>query len=172
MGFSRSGKSIESRHLQHEVTDRRNESRKLTELGEKFEKDKERIEDKIASVENSSIKREDKVKILNALKNSIEKLKEQYEKDVDSKNEKIIEEFKEKKETAQEHMEELQETIDSIESVNMEAAEFDSQEAIDAAREKKDEFARIKEESAEALRQKIAIMEEQRRNIQRKKFSS
>lgn len=112
------------------------------------------------------------MRILNALKSSLEKLQEQYEKDVDSKNEEIVVEFKEKIDTAQEHMEELQDTIASIESVNMEAADFDSQEALDAAREKKDEFARIKEESAQALKQKIEIMERQRRNIQRKKFSS
>ena len=69
-------------------------------------------------------------------------------------------------------MEEIQETIESIESVDMEAANFESQKSADAAREKKTEFERMKEESAQALKQKVESMERQRRSMQRRNFSS
>ena len=47
------GRSVESRQLKKAISDDREKADRLQELGEKFERDKEKIETQITKVENS-----------------------------------------------------------------------------------------------------------------------
>ena len=61
---------------------------KLKELGEKLVSDKNKIEAEIDKIMNSKIKAEDKVALLRELREAVEKLQEQYDREVEGRERK------------------------------------------------------------------------------------
>lgn len=82
---------------------------KLKELGEKLVSDKNKIEAEIDKIMNSKIKAEDKVALLRELREAVEKLQEQYDREVEEERERIQEETQENIEVINSAVEELQE---------------------------------------------------------------
>ena len=98
---------------------------KLKELGEKLVSDKNKIEAEIDKIMNSKIKAEDKVALLRELREAVEKLQEQYDREVEEERERIQEETQENIEVINSAVEELQEKEDSLRNITMDAGTVD-----------------------------------------------
>lgn len=143
------------------------ESRRLHELGVKFESDKIKLENEIEKVQASYISNEDKALIIEHLDAAIERLQEQYEKDVFAEQVRILEEMKQQIEQQIDmNIDELNSQVDSLSRVTMEVASVDASAGADAAEAKKQMFEQMKNEYVEKLCLQMEQAERQRKDIQ------
>ncbi len=147
------------------------EGNRIHKLGAKFEADKTKLEDSIERLQASSIKPEDKAKMIAELNAAIDALQAQYEDEVAAEQAKVQEEIEGQLEQMDQVIDELTEQADSLRDVTMDAASTDASAAADAADEKKQAFEQMKEEYAEKLRLQMEQAEMQRREILNRRLS-
>lgn len=157
--------------LHKETGEQVSEGDRLHELGAKFEEDKTKLEDAIERVQASSIKPEDKAKMIAELNAAIDALQAQYEDDVVAEEAKVQEEIEGQLEQMDQTIDELTEQADSLRDVTMDAASTDASAAAEAADAKKQEFEQMKEEYTEKLRLQMEQAEMQQRNIRNRRLS-
>ena len=157
--------------LHKETGEQVSEGDRLHELGAKFEEDKTKLEDAIERVQASSIKPEDKAKMIAELNAAIDALQAQYEDDVAAEEAKVQEEIEGQLEQMDQTIDELTEQADSLRGVTMDAASTDASAAAEAADAKKQEFEQMKEEYTEKLRLQMEQAEMQQRNIRNRRLS-
>lgn len=148
-----------------EAGERVAEGDRLHELGVKFESDKTKLEDEIEKVNASSISEKDKRNMIAQLNAAIERLQEQYDRDVAEEEERVQEEIQEQIEQMDEASKELEQQADSLRSVTMDAASTDASAAADATDAKRQEFEQMKAEYTEKLQLQMEQAEIQRRSI-------
>lgn len=157
--------------LHKETGEQVSEGDRLHELGAKFEKDKTKLEDAIERVQASSIKPEDKAKMIAELNAAIDALQAQYEDDVAAEEAKVQEKIEGQLEQMDQTIDELTEQADFLRDVTMDAASTDASAAAEAADAKKQEFEQMKEEYTEKLRLQMEQAEMQQRNIRNRRLS-
>lgn len=162
-----SGKNIERSHseINEDAGDNVKEGKDSDGLAKKFYEDKEKLEDEIDKVSNSSLASEDKIKILNQLKEAVVKLQEQYEEDVETEQKRVQEELKSNIDEMESAINELQEQSDSLRGVTMDAAATDASAAADEADAKKLEFEKMRDKYTDDLRENKEQAEEMRNKI-------
>lgn len=165
MDLGRHGE-IDYTELDKETSEKVSEGDRLQKLGEKFESDKNKLEEEIDKVMAAKISRKDKAALLQELKAAIEKLQEQYDEDVAAEQARVQEEIQARTERMEEAVDELEQQADSLRGVNMDAAATDASSAADAAEAKKQEFEKMKSMYDEKLRMQMEQAEIQRNNIQ------
>lgn len=144
--------------------------KETTVLGEKFESDKAKIEQRIKEIQESHLGFEDKQDIILGLEAELEKLREQYDSEVDKKNAELAQYFQDEIRVVQEKIESLKESLFSIKEMKVEATSFDRAKASDPIREKQAEFEAIQSESKETLKSIIKTMEQQKRSIKKNNY--
>lgn len=157
--------------LHKETGEQVSEGDRLHELGAKFEEDKTKLEDAIERVQASSIKPEDKAKMIAELNAAIDALQAQYEDDVVAEEAKVQEEIEGQLDQMDQIIDELTDQADSLRDVTMDVASTDASAAADAADAKKQEFEQMKEEYTEKLRLQMKQAEMQQRNIRNRRLS-
>lgn len=144
--------------------------KETTVLGEKFESDKAKIEQQIIEIQESHLAYEDKQDMILGLEAELEKLREQYNSEVDKKNAELAQYFQDEIRVVQEKIESLKESLFSIKEMKVEATNFDRDKASAPIREKQSEFEAIQSESKETLKSIMKTMEEQKRSIRKNNY--
>lgn len=144
--------------------------KETTVLGEKFESDKAKIEQQIIEIQESHLAYEDKQDMILGLEAELEKLREQYDSEVDKKNAELAQYFQDEIRVVQEKIESLKESLFSIKEMKVEATNFDRDKASALIREKQSEFEAIQSESKEALKSIIKTTEQQKRSIKKNNY--
>lgn len=160
------GRSLDRGVIRAETDKRIDEGTKLQMLGEKFEEDKEKLENEIDKVQNSSISEEDKRTLINELNMAIEMLKEQYDTEVADEEERVQNELVEQLDAMQEGANESARLAKEFRDVQMEASNTDASAAADQAEEHKREFEQMKAEyleKQELLREQAVIQQRKMR---------
>lgn len=160
------GRSLDRGVIRAETDKRIDEGNKLQMLGEKFEEDKEKLENEIDKVQNSSISEEDKRALINELNMAIEMLKEQYDTEVADEEERVQNELVEQLDAMQEGANESARLAKEFRDVQMEASNTDASAAADQAEEHKREFEQMKAEyleKQELLREQAVIQQRKMR---------
>ena len=167
------GKYVEASYdeLHKETGEQVSEGNRLHEIGIKFEKDKIKLENAIERVQASSIKAEDKAKMIAELDAAIDALQAQYEDDVVAEEAKVQEEIEERLSQMDQTIYELTEQGDALRDVTMAVATTDASAAADAADAKKQEFEIMKEKYIEKLRLQMERAEIQHRNIRNRRLT-
>ena len=80
MNIERNHGTIDSGMLDKKRSEIVETNKRLHELGEKFERDKQKLEAQIDKIMNSKISSEDKRSLLQELREGVEQLQEQYNK--------------------------------------------------------------------------------------------
>lgn len=141
-----------------------------TALGKRFEADKNTIEQRIIEIQESHLAYKDKQDMILGLEAELEKLREQYDSEVDKKNAELAQYFQDEIRVVQEKIESLKESLFSIKEMNVEATSFDRDKASDSIREKQSEYEAVQRESKKTLKSIVKTMEEQKRNIRKKNY--
>lgn len=144
--------------------------KETTVLGEKFESDKAKIEQQIIEIQESHLAYEDKQDMILGLEAELEKLREQYDSEVDKKNAELAQYFQDEIRIVQEKIESLKESLFSIKEIKVEATNFDRDKASAPIREKQSEFETIQSESKETLKSIMKTMEKQKRSIRKNNY--
>ena len=118
----------------------------LQELAERFNADKNKLEDEIEKVEKSPLSAEDKKRILEELKKAVQDLQAQYDREVAEKQKQVYEALEEEIQLIDDLTEELDKQATSLRDVNPEAASTDASAAADIADDQKKENEEMKEE--------------------------
>lgn len=147
------------------------EGTKLHELGQKFEADKEKLEQEIEKIEHSSLSNAEKRTMLTELKNALIALKQQYNKEVTIEQARVQAEQKEKIESMEEAADELARQAEDLRSVQMEAASADTSAAADAADAQKAVFDDMKEKAVQKLQLQMEQAAAQQRRIHAQRLS-
>lgn len=163
-------RNVMSKCLDRNILDRESsrqvqEGKKLHELGKKFESDKGKLEEEIEKVENSSISNEDKKEIIRELERAVEKLQEQYEREVTEEEQRVKEELEENIDSMREVADEIEKQKEELESIDMEAAESGTLDAINAAEIQKRKFENLRQRYEEKLKELIEEAEHQEEKI-------
>ena len=146
------------------------EFNETTELGEKFEADKAKIEQRIIEIQESRLAYEDKQDMIIGLEAELERLREQYDSEVDKKNTKLTQYFENEIKIVREKIESLKESIFSIKEMKVEATDFNREKASDTIKVKQSEFEAIQSGSKETLKSILKTMEEQKRSIRKNTY--
>lgn len=144
--------------------------KETTVLGEKFESDKAKTEQQIIEIQESHLAYKDKQDMILGLEAELEKLREQYDSEVDKKNAELAQYFQDEIRVVQEKIESLKESLFSIKEMKVEATNFDRDKASAPIREKQSEFEAIQSESKEALKSIIKTTEQQKRSIKKNNY--
>lgn len=163
-------RDLDAKQINASSREKQAEFRESTVLGAKFEADKTKIEQRIKEIEESSLAIEDRQDMLVGLEVELEKLKEQYDSEVDKKNLELAQYFQNEIKVIQEKIESLRESLFAIKDMKVEVADFDCVKSSDPIREKKAEFESIQIESKETLKTILKTMEQQKRNIRKNNY--
>ena len=163
-------RDMDARQIKASSQEKQAEFKDTTALGEKFEMDKAKIEQRIKEIQESHLAYEDKQDMIVGLEAELERLREQYDSDVDKKNTELTQYFENEIKIVQEKIELLKETLFSIKEMKIEAVDFDKEKASDPIREKRSEFEAIQSESKEILKSIIKTMEQQKRSIRKNNY--
>lgn len=128
------------------------------------------LEQKQKNMEESHLAYEDKQDMILGLEAELEKLREQYNSEVDKKNAELAQYFQDEIRVVQEKIESLKESLFSIKEMKVEATNFDRDKASAPIREKQSEFEAIQSESKETLKSIMKTMEEQKRSIRKNNY--
>lgn len=161
---------MDAKQIKASSREKQAEFKETTALGEKFEADKIKIEHQIKELQESHLAYEDKQEIIIGLEAELERLREQYDSEVDKKNKELTQYFENEIKVVQEKIESLKESLFSIKEMKIEVSDFDRDKASEPITEKKAEFESIKSESKGTLKSIIKTMEEQKRNIRKKNY--
>lgn len=163
-------KDMDARQIKASSREKQAEFKETTALGEKFETDKAKIEQRIKEIQESHLAYEDKQDMIVGLEAELERLREQYDSEVDKKNTELTQYFENEIKILQEKIELLKETLFSIKEMKIEAVDFDKEKASNPIREKRSEFEAIQSESKETLKSIIKTMEQQKRSIRKNNY--
>ena len=163
-------KDMDARQIKASSREKQAEFKETTALGERFETDKAKIEQRIKEIQESHLAFEDKQDIILGLDAELDRLREQYDSDVDNKNAELAQYFRDETRVVQEKIESLKESLFSIKEMKVEATNFDKEKASDPIREKRSEFEAIQCESKETLKSTMKRMEQQKRNIRKNDY--
>ncbi len=147
------GQGLDLKVIRQSMDQHQDKLGKLGELGEKFNADKEMIEDKIESVKRSKMSAEHKSEIIAELEDIREQVREQYERDVAAEEAREQEELQEDIEKADEASQELQEQAESMRSAEMAAASATMDQAVGVTEKMREEFDTMRDEVADMLSQ-------------------
>jgi uncharacterized protein YukE len=139
-------RQLDSAKIKSESDDLIEEGTALQELAERFNADKNKLEDEIEKVEKSPLSAEDKKRILEELKKAVQDLQAQYDREVAEKQKQVYEALEEEIQLMDDLTEELDKQATSLRDVNPEAASTDASAAADIADDQKKENEEMKEE--------------------------
>ncbi len=163
-------RDMDANQIKASSRDKQAEFKETTALGEKFEADKTKIEQRIKEIQESHLAYEDKREMIIGLETELQRLREQYDSEVEKKNKELTQYFENEIKVVQNKIESLKESLFSIKEMKVEAVEFDRENASEPIREKQGEFDSIQRESKDTLKSIIKTMEEQKRNIRKKNY--
>lgn len=147
------------------------EGARLQALGEKFVEDKEKLGACMERVKKSRMAAADKVATLAELTDAMERVQDQYARDVTLEQQRLQEEQREVQETMQEAADEWQRQSDDLHAVRMAAAGTDASAAADEADRQKEKFDQMKAEAVEKLRLQMNQAAAQQRRILSQRLS-
>ena len=163
---------IEGTQLGKEADGKVKEGERLDELGRDYLRDKEKFERQYENIANDpTLDRTHKKEQLQALRRAVEKLQEDYDKNVTENQEKVQEELNGLIETMQEAEKALDAQIDSLQNVQMDVAATDTSAAAEAAEAEKRKFREMHAKNVEELNLRIEQQQMQRREILRNSLS-
>lgn len=163
-------RDLDAKQIKASSREKQAEFKETTALGERFETDKAKIEQRIKEIQESHLGFEDKQDMIVGLDAELERLREQYDLEVDKKNAELAQYFQDEIRVVQEKIESLKESLFSIKEMKVEATNFDRDKASAPIREKQSEFEAIQSESKEALKSIIKTMEQQKRSIKKNNY--
>lgn len=161
---------MDAKKIKASSREKQTEFKEASLLGEKFEADKAKIEQQIMEIQESHLAYEDKQDMIVGLEAELERLREQYDSDVDKKNIELTQYFENEIKIVQEKIESLKESLFSIKEMKVEVTDFNREKATDPIREKESEFEAIQSESKETLKSIMKTMEEQKRSIRKNNY--
>lgn len=141
------------------------EGERLHELGEKFEKDKETLEEEIQNIQNSKLSDIDKNELISQLEELILEIQNQYEEDVTEREYKVQKELEGEIIKMQEAADEFEKQEVSLLSLQLDAASVDVSAAANEASAKRQEFEKMKIEYEESMKIQIDQADIQRQRI-------
>ena len=144
---------------------------KLKEIGKQFVRDKENLEAALDRVENARLSDADKQKMKAELNLAIERIQEQYERDVEEEEKRLEVEFLKQREVMQENADELERQAADLRSIKVEVSETDATDAADAAVEKQREFEEMMADAGKKLDLQIQQMNMIQRNMRARRLS-
>lgn len=163
-------RDMDAKKIKASSREKQTEFKEASLLGEKFEADKAKIEQQIMEIQESHLAYEDKQDMIVGLEAELERLREQYDSDVDKKNIELTQYFENEIKIVQEKIESLKESLFSIKEMKVEVTDFNREKATDPIREKESEFEAIQSESKETLKSIMKTMEEQKRSIRKNNY--
>ena len=165
-------KNMEGKSLRQGMKNLEGKIEYKLELGAKFERDKEVLQEQIDMIWESDTALEDKRAALMLVRESVEALKKEYEEQVEAP----IEEMKKEGQEILDEMEKkesiLAEQEEKLRGVKLEAGSMDLKAAADETAAKKDFFARTKNEEQEKLDLQIQQLQMMNRHMMREKGKS
>ena len=156
---------LDSSKIRSDVNEKVKEGEDNRVLGEKFETDKATIELMIDEIENDSKSYEEKKEILKGLRNMLEDLQKQYQREVLEEEYKVEEEIREQLEIMQEAAEEFAQNAESFRNMKLEVVSASTDDSVRAAEEKKKQFEAMHKEYTDKLNLQIEQMKVQEQNI-------
>ena len=169
MNYGRQGE-LGHDELHKEAEEHIEEGNRLHELGERFEKDKVKLEDALDQIEASSIPAETKKAMRDRINSAIDELVAQYEKDVKEEEAQVHESLETLLEFINQTVDEYSKQADSLRGVTMDVASIDATSAADAGDAKKQELEQMKQEYVEELRLQMQQAEILERNIRARRM--
>lgn len=170
MTFNRKPLSdLDAKKIKQSSIEKQIEYKELSELGKRFEIDKDRVEQKLLEVQEASLDKNDKEEIIAGLEYALEEIKEQYDIKVTDENRKIINYFQSEISTLQDKIDRVKALLFDVSNIKMEATTIENDKMKTPIIEKKNEFENIQLKSKEVLEKMIKESKEQRNVIFKKK---
>lgn len=167
MNIERSHGSIDSRMIDASRKEIVESDKRLHELGEKFERDKEKLEAQIDKIMNSKISQGDKRSLLQELRKGVEQLQEQYDNEVAQEKEKLQENLKETIGEIEEGIGELEAEEDDMRNIETEASDTDASAGAEAAAMTRQKFENLKSEADSNLEEMLEKLQSQNERMHR-----
>ena len=167
MNIERNHGTIDSGMLDKKRSEIVETNKRLHELGEKFERDKQKLEAQIDKIMNSKISSEDKRSLLQELREGVEQLQEQYINEVAQEKEKLQENLKETIGEIEEGIGELEAEEDDMRNIETEASDTDASAGAEAAAMTRQKFENLKSEADRDLEEMVEKLQSQNERMHR-----
>ena len=161
--------NMELKIVNQKISELKEETEDKEDLGERFIRDKQRLEDLIAFVESSDLPPSEKKERLLTLRKTLEIMKEEYEKEVDEELEKLNEESEELIEMSAETIKESEEQEEKMQSFKMEASHTSLDESMQKSIAYREALESLKTQESEELKRRQEQLAMLRRHMERSK---
>ena len=135
--------------LEQRAEIREKDMKELHELGERFLRDKNALEERLKKIRGLALPDEQKADLIAEIEGAIEQLREQYDKDVTQKQAELARESEEDRAEAEERDRELEELAANLREAKIEASNIDLRSVTEMTEK---ERQRLREEQADTIR--------------------